>query len=248
MKRALLILVFLAAAVVIAFLVMQVNGESARRAAAVNAAVAAAVREADAGQAEAISQAVAEAVAATEARVEAERPKPPEPMKVVLDADAETRALFPDGAFLMEVDADYRTAKCADVRPNVHWVRLRETDSVRSEVERYEVNPVNFVVGVMTLGLTAFGGPSKPVQTVFSARTEGRYTTLILGALRNGGDPELVAPQIRLTLYRIDASNFGVVERAPMDEPPAARPENRNADFTKILRRCAYQGGTVDLQ
>jgi hypothetical protein len=243
-------LVWVVAAIVLVAGAVYIALEGSRREAAVQAAVEAAQggaeAEKDAAVTAAVTAAVDKAVAETEARLVAERPLLPT-ITVALDADEETRALFPDGAFLMEVGSDYRTAKCGDVRPNVHWVRLRESDAVRSEIERYEVNPLSVVVGVMTLGLTAFGGPAKPVQTIFAARTEGKYTTLILGALRNGSDPELVAPQTRLTLYRIDQSNFGVVERAPMDEPPAARPENAAPAFGQVLRRCAYQGGTVDL-
>jgi len=247
MKRVLSVVVLVVAVAVTAMLAFRVTGEATRRAAAVEAAVAAARAEAaEAGKAE-IAAAVAEAVAATEARLAAAQPKPPAPLKVVLDTDPETVALFPDGAFLMEVGADHATARCTDVRPNVHWVRLREKPGVRSEIARQEVNPLGVVVGWMTFGLTAFGGPEKPVQTIFAARTEGRYTTLILGALRGDWDDDLVPPQFRLTLYRLDASNFAVVERAPLDAPPAARPAKGGPAFTEVLRRCAYQGRTIDL-
>lgn len=222
--------------------------EGQRRDAAVAAAVAHATAAAEVDTASSIAAAVDEAVAAaiaeTESRILAEQPTLPD-IDARLQADEATRALFPDGAFLLEVGGEYSTATCRDIRPDVLWVDLRETSTLRATARRQVVNPLNVVIGWMTLGLSAFGGPKEPVQTVFAGATEGAYTTLILGALREWSDAELVAPQVRLTLHRIDPHTFGVVEWVPMDVAPAARPEGGPAAYGAIYRRCAYTGGEI---
>lgn len=247
-RATILAVVVLAVAVLTGIYISQ---EGVRR----EAAVSAAVEQATAGTAAtqtaavnaAVDAAVAAAVAETEARILAEQPTLPD-IDPTLQADDVTHALFPDGSFLLEVGDEYAGAGCRDVRPNVLWVELRNKFGLRATVRRQVVNPINVIVGWMTLGLTAFGGPSQPVQTVFAAGTDGNYTTLILGALRASSDAELVAPQVRLTLYRIDAHTFGVVEWVPMDIAPAARTENAPASFATIYRRCAYvDGAIVDL-
>ncbi len=214
----------------------------AEQTAAMEAAVAAAVEVA-------VAEAVAQAVAETEARVLAEQPPLPA-VNTELNTDEETLALFPKGAYLREVGDDYGAVRCGDYDPElrVEWVRLETNERLRSSVERQQPRASDILIGILSLCLSAFAGPVEPVQTVFAARTEGAYTTLVLGALRGRFEPDLVVPQFRLTLYRIDASTFGVVERAPMDVPPAARPENGQPRFIQILRRCAYiNGGSVDL-
>lgn len=215
----------------------------AEQAAAIEAGVAAAVEAA-------VAEAVAQAVAETEARVLSEQPPLPD-VNTDLDIDEETLALFPKGAYLMEVGDDWVQVTCGghNRNPRVEWVRLQPGNrTLRSTVQRQQPSASDILVGILSAGLSIFAGPSQPVQTVFGGRTEGRYTTLSLGALRDSSEPELVLPQFRLTLYRIDASNFGVVERAPMDVPPAARPDNGQPRFVQILRRCAYQNGSsVDL-
>lgn len=218
--------------------------EGPRRDAAVLEAVGNANAAAEAEKEAAISAAVATAVAETEARLLAGQPTLTE-IDPKLRTDDATLALFPDGAFLLEVGDAYKTATCSDVRPNVVWVDLHEPPSLRATVRRQTVNPLNVVAGWLTLGLTAFGGPDEPIQTVFAGATEGNYTTLVLGALREWSDAELVAPQVRLTLFRIDPHTFGVVEWVPMDIAPAARPEEGPATFTTIYRRCAYSGGEI---
>ncbi len=249
LKRIFWIAAWMVAIGIILVQLSQLSREADRQKVAVSAAVADARATAAQEQAAAIEDAVAEAVAATEARIAAEKPEEPDYSKISVDTDEATQELFPDGSFLMEVEGDYRTASCRQRIDIVHWVRLQPGSRVRSQMERQEVNPLNVVVGVLTMGLTAFIGPSKPVQTIFAARTQGKYTTLILGALRDRWDDELVAPQVRLTLYRMDASTFGLVERVPIDEPAAAMPENGSPKFTRVLRRCAYvNGASMDLQ
>ena len=261
MKRALKIFGWLAAGIVVVFGALTIVGEGQRRDEAVRAAVAEALAEArsamEAEQAAAIeaaveaavAEAVEKATAETEARVLAELPPLPT-VNTELDTDAATLALFPKGAYLRQVGDDFQSVRCGSYDPDlrVEWVRLEPGGALRATVERQEPRASDILVGILSFGLSAFAGPSQPVQTVFAARTEGAYTTLVLGALRGRSEPELVVPQFRLTLYRIDASNFGVVERAPMDVPPAARPANGPPRFVQVLRRCAYQNGeSVDL-
>lgn len=255
-------LVWLAAGVAVVFGGLYLLGEGGRQREAISAAVADARATMQAEQAAAIeagvadavasavAEAVAQAVAETEARVLAELPPLPD-VNTELDIDEETLALFPKGAYLMEVGDDWAQVTCGghNRNPRVEWVRLEPGNrTLRSTVQRQQPTASGILIGILSAGLSMFAGPSNPVQTVFGGRTEGPYTTLSLGALRDNGEPELVLPQFRLTLYRIDASNFGVVERAPMDVPPAARPENGQPRFVQILRRCAYiNGGSVDL-
>lgn len=207
-------------------------------------------RAAEVEKREAVRAAVAKAVADTEKKVLAAQPKLPK-IETKLLADPETLALFPKGAFLMEVGDNWKTATCEDRKQNVHWVRLYTEPYLRSTMERYEVSAMRFIVGILAFpvsAINAYFGPGTPQQTIFIASTKGKYTTLMLGALRSSSDPDYVSPQVRITLYRIDHSNFGLVERVPMDEPPAARPEDKAPRYTQVLRRCVYQqGGAKDL-
>ena len=253
---------WLVAAAVIVVVGMYLLGERGHQAEAVAAAVADARATMEAEQAaaieagvaaavdDAVAEAVAQAVAETEARVLAEMPPLPQ-VNTDLDIDEETLALFPKGAYLMEVGDDWAQVTCGghNRNPRVEWVRLDPGNRyLRSTVQRQQPSASDILIGFLSAGLSIFAGPSNPVQTVFGGRTEGRYTTLSLGALRDNSEPELVLPQFRLTLYRIDASNFGVVERAPMDIPPAARPESGEPRVVQVLRRCAYiNGSSVDL-
>jgi hypothetical protein len=111
-------------------------------------------------------------------------------------------------------------------------------------MERSEASAAKILIGVMSFGLSAFGGPTPPVRTIFSAHTEGAYTTLMLGAARAPDDPDLVGPQVRLTLYRIAGGRFAVVERVPTDEPAFVRPAKGQPKIVQPLRLCVYRNGS----
>jgi hypothetical protein len=232
--------VLVGAAIVIAFLLgalrmntLEGQVAAARKAAdEARAAVAATEKRAQADLAAALAKAKAEAEVL------------PKPLPVKLDTDPATLALFPDGAFLMEPDADGEPENCKDIKRFYHWVRLVPDGKRRSVMERSEASGSKILIGILSLGLSAFAGPTPPVRTIFSAHTDGAYTTLMLGAARGPDEPDLVGPQVRLTLYRIAGGRFGVVERVPIDEPALARPAKGQPKIVQPLRLCVYRSGS----
>ncbi|MEO8669379.1 MAG: hypothetical protein ABI399_12740 [Bauldia sp.] len=221
--------------------VLLVATEGLRRQTAVRHAVEAVKAEAK----EQRQAAIAKAVAAAEAKVSAEAPVLPT-IDTMLDADDETRALFPEDAYLAEVSGKYQEAKCREQLDMVYWLRL-EPRAGRSTIERQRPDGTRALAGLLTFGLSEFYAPQNTARTIFAAKTDGPYTTFILGALRKGSDEERVSMQTRLTLYRLDNASFAVVQWAPVDEPPAARPQNRAPKFSKVLRRCQYRDGASEL-
>jgi hypothetical protein len=199
------------------------------------------------------AEAATPAVRVVEASKPAEpKPLPPQeqaappPVKVDthLDATDDVRAMFPDGFYLMETTGEHKPKTCDDLKDAVIWVRVR--DRIRSEMERYEISIARFLVGIATMGLSAFYGPNEPNRTIFAIKLDGKYLTFLLGAPRGDWDDDTVGPQLRLTYYALDKRRLGLVEAAAAEAPAFARPAKGVPKIKEIFRRCVYRGDGSD--
>jgi hypothetical protein len=181
------------------------------------------------------SQAVAEEVApAAEAA-----PKLDIPARI--EIDEATQALFPKNAFLLETGTPHRPKSCDGLIDRVYWVNIQ--DHIRSYLKQDDISVAEFVAGFLTFGLSAFQGPEDPHWTIFSATTEGRYITFLLGQPRGYWDEDKVGPQTRLTYYKLDAQGkrLALVETTPVDAPPFARPAKGVPKYKTVHLRCVYR-------
>jgi hypothetical protein len=183
------------------------------------------------------SQAIAAAMApapAAEVRSEVDIP-------TRVDIDAATRDLFPKAAFLLETGTPHKPKSCDGLIDRVYWVNIEP--NIRSYLKQDDISASEFIAGFLTFGLSAFQGPENPHWTIFSAKTDGRYVTFLIGQPRGYWDDDKVGPQTRLTYYKLDVpgKRLALVETAPIDAPPFVRPQKGTPRYETVQLRCVYR-------
>jgi hypothetical protein len=165
---------------------------------------------------------------------------PPAPrIDAIAKLDDATRDYLDNITYLIETDTPSKPQKCGDGRLDwVLWVSVYDT--WRSELARDEFTAAETLSFIFTMGASAVlaPGPGNERWTIFSGETSGRYITLNLGESRRDSSWDKVGPQIRMTLYRIDDNRVGLVEQAPIDSPPAARPAKKAPKMRRIYIVC----------
>ena len=82
---------------------------------------------------------------------------------------------------------------------------------------------------------TRIGRSSRP-------RPTGRYVTFLVGQPRGYWDDDKVGPQTRLTHCKLDpqGKRLALLETAPVDAPPFARPQKDTPKYGTMQLRCVY--------
>ena len=158
-----------------------------------------------------------------------------------IDIDEATRDLFPKAAFLLETGTPHKPKSCDGPIDRVYWVNIEP--NIRSYLKQDDVSVGEFLAGFLTFGLSAFQGPEDPHWTIFSARTDGRYVTLLLGQPRGYWDDDKVGAQTRLTYYKLDheGKRLALVEMVPVGTPPLPRPQKGAPKYKTVQLRCVYR-------
>jgi hypothetical protein len=158
----------------------------------------------------------------------------------LIDIDEATKDLFQANSYLLETATPNKPKRCDDLKDRVYWVNIKER--IRSDLRQQDISVADFVAGFLTLGLSAFYGKEPPSWTIFSAKTDGRYVTFLLGQPR-GDDEDKVGPQTRLTYCKLDAhgKRLGLVEMVPVDAPPFAKPQKGPPKYKTVHLRCVYR-------
>ena len=143
----------------------------------------------------------------------------------------------------------HKPKSCDGLIDRVYWVNIEP--NIRSYLKQDDISASEFIAGFLTFGLSAFQGPENPHWTIFSAKTDGRYVTFLIGQPRGYWDDDKVGPQTRLTYYKLDVpgKRLALVETAPIDAPPFVRPQKGTPRYETVQLRCVYRssGGNAPI-